>query len=197
VVFVIVFVAMHQLPVLSHNNPAFAIPPLENAQAILVPANASIATPEPATRTVEMILLPEMPVRTDLAPLVECATTVEMMSNAPVTAPRPAGRYFTLWAADATTDDFTTQDTFALQHPMAAVHLPLFTLFCLPPVDLQAVDVIADAPCATPCAPGTDRAAAGAADKHSLCDHLTLDLCLDIAIGAANAAILSTSVSIS
>lgn len=56
--------------------------------------NAAIASPEPFVRTIEMVALPTMPIRTHSLPTTlhiaeKGAMSVPMMSNAPIGAPNP------------------------------------------------------------------------------------------------------------
>lgn len=56
------------VPVLADNDPATITPPLIGAQAVEVAASAVLVSPEPTGRTVVLVFLPHVPVRTDLAP---------------------------------------------------------------------------------------------------------------------------------
>jgi len=84
-----VVIASDEMPIAPNSDPLFAIPTAENSQAVEVPANSALAAPEPAPWTVEVILLPKTPVRSNLLPLVQDSSPVEVMANAPVLTPSP------------------------------------------------------------------------------------------------------------
>ena len=87
---VVEVVALHQLPVGTHLVPPCAVPALENAQSIQVPADAALAAPEPSARLVVPVILPQMPVCSNLLPLVQGSPAVQMVANSAVTTSRPA-----------------------------------------------------------------------------------------------------------
>jgi len=58
----IVVVASDQVPILSNDNPPCASPAFQDAQAVQVAANATVAAPEPSVRSIVMFFPPQMPV---------------------------------------------------------------------------------------------------------------------------------------
>lgn len=83
----IVVILPPQTPVTSNNMPTPTVPPLQDPEAIQMPTDTPGSSPEPSTRTVEMILLPQMPVRSHLSPLVQSAPPVEVVPDAAITTP--------------------------------------------------------------------------------------------------------------
>jgi len=135
-----VVVASDEMPIAPNCDPLLAIPTAENSQAVEVPADAALAAPEPAPWTVEVILLPEVPVRSNLLPLVQDSSPVEVMANAPVLTPSPLRCAFASTALEVIA---------TIHDPLLGDHPP--RLASPPPVLLQPVEVSSHSFSATPC----------------------------------------------
>jgi len=84
-----------QCPHVANVDPATTVPPLVSAHAVLVSTDTPITTsPEPAASFVVMVLPPQMPISSDLAPVaivvsLKGTQAVAMHSDAPEAAPDP------------------------------------------------------------------------------------------------------------
>lgn len=140
---VIVVIATVQVPVLPNHHPLCTSPLFEDAQTVHVTTNATEASPEPSVRTIEMVFLPAMPVRTDSLPLTlhiaeKGAATVAMMPNTSVGTPSPSGSFM----------ENMVVIVAAVKVPILAHHHPPHTIPLLQ--DTQAIQIPADTFLAAP-----------------------------------------------
>jgi hypothetical protein len=140
---VLVMVFSVEVPVLANHNPAAPIPALQNTQPVEMATDAPVPTPEPAARAVEVILLPEMPVRTHLAPFVQHASTVQMVADPLVTTPRPSAS-----SVPTSRPSGPSVVIFAVEHPASAECTPSATIPA--PESSQSVEVAAHTSSTTP-----------------------------------------------
>jgi len=136
-----------QVPVPADDNPTFAIPALEDAQAVEMAPHLLELPPEPTTRTIIMITLPHMPVGAYMPPVsvpeaAQNAATVHVMSDTLVLTPEPP-----IFAME-----LVAVMVFSPQLPVPAFHDPLGTSPALE--DSTSVQVIANSLETTPAPAG-------------------------------------------
>jgi len=91
----VVIIAFDDLPIPTDHDPTGTSPTVLDAHTVAMPCNSSVRAPSPAIRSVEVITLPEMPVRPDTSPValiiaLQCATPIQVQTNAPQLAQDPS-----------------------------------------------------------------------------------------------------------
>jgi len=140
---VVVVVAAVQVPVSSNSHPFRTCPTPQDAQAVLVPTNATVLAPEPSRALVVPVATPQMPIRAHVAPMplvvsIQGAQTIEVDSNASVSSPSPRST-----AVHAV--------VIVIASPQMPISSHLVPSRSSPPLqDAQAIEVTSNAPPSAP-----------------------------------------------